>query len=141
MQKINSHSELKASILLLEQNQAEEFRMLREQFHLTTESLKPINIIKSTFGQISGSEDSKQGLVSTSVGLTAGYFSKMLFERASYNPFRKVLGTALLVGVTNVIAKNPGIVNSLGQMAIGFVRRRINARKLNASNKPNTLEI
>ncbi|MBK6998136.1 MAG: hypothetical protein IPH31_25875 [Lewinellaceae bacterium] len=115
--------------------------MLREQFHLTTESLKPINIIKSTFGQTSGSEDSKQGLVSTSVGLTAGYFSKMLFERASNNPFRKVLGTALLVGVTNVIAKNPGIVNSLGQMVVGFVRRRINARKLNASNKPNTLEI
>ena len=138
MQNVNSASELKDSILFLESRQAEEGKILKEQFNLTAESLNPINLIKNSFKEVVGSEDTKGNILNTSVGLTAGYLSKMLFERISNNPFKRLLGTALLFGVTNIIAKNPGIIKSVGRTIFSAIRRKPGVRKTEISNEGNT---
>jgi len=122
MQKINTVSDLKGAILLLEAKQAEEAQLLKAQFHLTTESVKPINLIKSAFKQVTGLEETKGDIVSSSVGLATGFFSKMLFERFSHNPVKKLIGTALLLGVNNVIAKNPGAIRAVGNFIFSKIR-------------------
>jgi len=122
MQKINSEATLKAAIVQLERKRAEEEKMLREQFHLACESMKPINLIKSTFKEAvaSGKEamaspDIKDNIVNTSVGLAAGYVSKLLFVNVSRSPLRKLIGIALQFGITKLVAENPEAVKSMGK--------------------------
>lgn len=115
MQQINSATNLREAILELEKQQTGEGKILKEQFYLAYESVKPINLIKSTFKEVSASQDLKDNLLNTTVGITAGYLSKKLFEGVSNNPLRKLLGTALMFGITNAVAKNPETVKAVAR--------------------------
>ncbi len=95
--------------------QAEEAKLLKEQFHLVYESIQPINIIKKTFKEAVKSEELRENILNTSVGLVVGYFSKTLFENRKISPLKKLLGAAILFGMTQVIAKNPETVKSIGR--------------------------
>jgi hypothetical protein len=117
--KINSEIALSAVIVELEAKQIAEGKLLKEQFQLTYESLKPVNLIKSTFQEVVASQDLKDNLLNTSIGLTAGYLSKVLFEGTTHNPVKKLLGSALMFGITNAVAKNPEAIKSL---AAGFFK-------------------
>ena len=55
MQKITPTDELKNAIQLLEVEQAAKWQLLKEQFHLSFESLKPLNIFKSTLNEVASS--------------------------------------------------------------------------------------
>lgn len=48
MKKKNETDTLNQTIISLQNKQAQELKSLKEQFHLTYESLKPINLIKNT---------------------------------------------------------------------------------------------
>jgi hypothetical protein len=122
MQKMNSAIDIKDLILQLETQQSTELKTLRAQMHLTYESIKPINLVRNTFKEVVASEELTDNIVNTSVGLAAGYVSKTLFEKASHSPFRKLLGTALLFGVTNLVAKNPHTVKSIGTDFLNIVK-------------------
>ncbi len=124
MQKINSATGLRDAILQLESKQAEEAKMLKKQFHLVYESIKPVNLIKNAFKEVAQSQDLKKNILNTSVGLAAGYVSKKLFERSSNNPVKKLLGSVLMFGVTNIVAKNTEPVKSLMKKFLEIVRSK-----------------
>jgi len=124
MQRITSESSLREAILLLKSKQADEEKLLKEQFLLTVNSIKPLNLIKGFFKDASGSQDIKDNLVSTSVGLTAGYVSKLLFQGMTKNPVKKLLGTAIMFGITNIIAKNPEAIKSIGKRFFKLFRKK-----------------
>jgi hypothetical protein len=124
MQKINSESSLKAEILRLEIRQAEEGQLLKEYFLITYESIKPVNLILSTFKEIATSRELKDNFLSTSVGLATGYVSKLLLERGTRNPVKKILGNALMFGIVNLFAKNPETVKSLGMGLLKIIGRK-----------------
>ena len=113
MGKIKSMSDLEDTIQMLERKRDEEVEMMRDVFYLTYESLKPINIIKNLFKESVTPVTVKDNLVNTSVGLGFGYLSKILFQSVVKLPFKKFLGSALMLSVENLIAKNPEVVGSL----------------------------
>ena len=115
MQKKNVETELTAAILELENRQKEEGIMLKEQFHEVYESVKPINLIKSTFKEAVASQDLREDIVNLSIGLVAGYVTKKLFQGVSDSPTKKLLGTVLQFGITTLIANNPEAIKSLGK--------------------------
>jgi hypothetical protein len=115
MEKIGSEIALRAAIQELENKRTEEGRMLKQQYLQAYESMKPINLVKSTFREITASPELKDELFSTSVGLAAGYLSKALFQGASHSPVRKLLGTVLMFGVTNAVARHPEVIKSVGK--------------------------
>jgi hypothetical protein len=115
MQNITTSKELKEAIILLEEQQAVQGLVLKEQFSTVLESLKPINLIKSTFSQLKSSPDFFDGMLSTTVGLAAGYLSKKTLVGSSANVIRKLLGTLMQFGITTMIAKNPEAVKLVGQ--------------------------
>lgn len=119
MEKIYSETDLNFAILLLENKQAAEEIMLKEQFHLTYESIKPINIVKNIFKKATESQEIKENILNTSVGLTAGYLSKILFERVANSPLKKLVGSAVMFSVKNAVANNPEVVKLL---ANGFLK-------------------
>lgn len=120
MQGTNTEVDLQALIAELELKQADEALQMKRQFHLTYESLKPVNLIISTLKEAGESKELKNNLVNTSIGLAAGYISKTILERTLHSPGSKLLGTALLFGITNVVAKNPEKVKAISIIAIRF---------------------
>ncbi len=124
MQRINSETNLKDEILMLENRQAHEALLLKQEFQEAYESVKPINLIKNTFAQAVTSPELKDNILKVSVGMAAGYLTKMLFVSVSKNPFKKLIGTALLVGITNVVARNPETIKAVGLGVLKMLRRR-----------------
>ncbi|MDT8412265.1 MAG: hypothetical protein RQ875_07385 [Vicingaceae bacterium] len=106
MGTITTITELNAAILLLENKQTQEAILLKEQFNLTYESIKPINFIRSTFKELVTAPDFKEDLLNTSISLAAGYFSKKLAVGSTNNPLKQILGSFLQMGVTSVVSKN-----------------------------------
>jgi hypothetical protein len=121
MEKINSTALLKAAIVALETQQNNEGKILKEQYMAAYESIKPVNLIKNTFREVTASPDLKDELFNTSIGLAAGYLSKMLFQGASHSPVRKLFGTVLMFGITNAVAKHPEVIKAAGKGLLKIV--------------------
>lgn len=136
MQKINSETSLREAIIQMENRQAFEGKLLRDDFHLAYESVKPINLIKNTLKEAVHSQDLKDNIINTSLGLTAGYLSRMLFVGASAGPVKKILGAALLFGITNLVAKNPEVIKSVGRGILNLIRSKSGAKKNGTDTHP-----
>jgi len=123
MEKQNAISSLKESIRLLEIKQAEEGAILKEQFAVTIESLKPINLLKTTIKEMTNSVDLKSNLSETVISIVAGYLTKKMMVNSKSGPFMKILGAVLQFGVTSVIAQNAdNIRDFLNRMIDRFLR-------------------
>jgi len=125
MQKINSGADLREAILQLESRRDEQQKILKAQLHLVYESIKPLNFIKSTFKEAAASEDLKDDILNTTLGLATGYVSKILFVGVSHSPLRKLLGTVLMFGVTNVVTKHPEAIKSLGKGVFKIIQGKM----------------
>lgn len=112
MENIYSRIELKKMILLLEQQQTEEELLLKEQLLLVAEGLKPANIIKSTFLDLSKSHDMKDSLINSSLGIAAGYVSKKVVFGAHPSPLKQALAMLLQIGISSMVASNSENIKS-----------------------------
>ena len=125
MEKIDSASELRGAILKLENERVEEGQKVKEQFHLAYESVMPSNLIKSAIKEVTSSQDIKDQLLTTAVGLTAGYVSKKIFEGVTSGPFKRMLGTAIMFSVTNIAERNPEAIKALGKGILKIIGEKI----------------
>jgi len=114
MQKITNATELKLAIQSMEVEQAESVQLLKAQFRLTYESLKPVNLIRTTLKDISSEPALIGSLIGTTIGMAGGYISKKIVVGASHNIFRKIFGSLLQFGVADVVARNPDALKSAG---------------------------
>ena len=73
MQNINYTEELKKSIELLEDEQNLNRCLLKQQFYITYESFKPVNLLKNTLNEVISSPNLIDNIISTLVGLSTGY--------------------------------------------------------------------
>ena len=124
METIHSIAGLKNAILLLEAEQTVKGIVLKEQFKLTYESLKPINILKNTLKEVSSSPLLIDNILGSVVGLATGYLSKKIVVGASGNIFRNILGSILQFGVTNVVSRHPEGIKSIGQSIFQLLFRK-----------------
>jgi len=124
MENITSTAELKKAIQLLEIEQAINGQLLKEQFNLTFESLKPINMLKSTLKDVASSPYLIDNILGNAIGLATGYFSKKIFIGASGNIIRKLFGSILQFGITNVVSQHPDGIISLGQFIFQHIFRK-----------------
>ncbi len=130
--KIGSLTDLRDAIHQLEIEQDKDGRLLKQQFEITYESIKPVNLIKSTFKDVVSSDDLKNDFLNTGVGFAAGFVSKMLFVGFSKSPIRKLIGTALMFGVTNLVAKRGDFISKVSRKLLKSVHERI----AHAAQKP-----
>jgi hypothetical protein len=107
MEPITTQHELRAAILRLEVQKSDEGKALKEQFQTVYNSVKPANMIISTIKDLGESSIMKDGLLNTSVGFGTGYISKMLFKGIVNSPLKKLVGSVLMFGITNLVTKNP----------------------------------
>lgn len=111
MQKRDAIQMLKELILRQEASCLVESILLKEQFRIVVESLKPVNLIKNVFA----STDLKNSVVDNAIGMTSGYVVRKAIVRTSKNLFLKLLGTIVGIGVSKVVSKNPAGIKSVGK--------------------------
>lgn len=121
METISSAASLRNAIQLLEAEQTTRGILLKEQFLLTYESLKPVNILKNTLKEVTSSPNLINNIIGTTVGLATGYLSKKIVVGTSGNILRNLLGTVLQFGVTNVVSQHPDEIKSAGQSIFQFL--------------------
>jgi hypothetical protein len=114
MQKITSVAELKNAILILETEQIEKGKALKEQVHIVYEGLRPVNLIKNALKELVSSSFQVENISGTAAGIFSGYLMKKLFVGKSDSPFRKLLGLAFQYGITNLMAQNSAAIKSAG---------------------------
>jgi hypothetical protein len=124
MQNITSSAGLKDAIKLLEAEQEIKAQLLKEQLYLTYESLKPVNLIRHTLKEISSSPYLIDNISGTAMGLLSGFLSRKIFVGTSGNLIRKLVGSILQFGVTNVVAQNSDVIKSVGQAILQYFFRK-----------------
>ena len=118
MGKITTTRELKASILELEQKQAGQWLLLKEEVGIVYENLKPINLIKNTLQELSSAEGLADNLVNSFAGVVTGLFTKKIVIGNSNNLFRNIFGGLVQAVVTNIIIRHPDMLKSMASRLI-----------------------
>lgn len=115
MYYINQTEALNKAIEVLQKKKDIEFELLKEQFHITYESLKPINLIKSTLADVASSPELKNNVLNNLIGLTTGYISKKVLLGSSRNPIKILLGSLFQFAIAKVVSKHTESIKSTGE--------------------------
>ena len=115
MKTRNETEALDAAILVLKDRREQELRALKTQFHVVYEGLKPINLIKSTYEEVTTSPEIKGNIIKHILGLASGFLSKKIIVGTSHNPIKNVLGNLIQVAVGNVVSKHSDSIIAGGE--------------------------
>lgn len=131
MKTITSAAELKIAIQQLELERAIQGELLKEHFFLIVDTFTPASIIKRALNDIATSPYLIDNIIGSSMGIVTGYLSKLVTVGTSNNIFRKLLGSVLQFGVTNIVSQHPEVFKSVGQ----FLMEQIFHKKDNNTEK------
>lgn len=131
MPTITSLSELKSAIELLEQKQDEKALQLKGQFYLAYESLRPVNILKSSLHELVTSPSLTNDVLGTVIALASGFLSRKVIQGKSGNLIRKLIGSLIQLGVTNIVAQHPDIIKAIGRYFIDYLFNKQESKPVN----------
>src|SRR4051812_16457847 len=117
---------LHEEIRLLEEQQAEQLLILKEQFHITVESLKPFNLVKNTLAGLMSLPAVKTTLADNAIGMTTGYLTKLALMGVSRNPITKIAGALLQFVIGGYVSKHSDGIKSTGEY---FMKRIFKKKK------------
>lgn len=106
MRQLNNIDDLKGAIEEMEQLQQLQKYELQQQFEITKQSLKPINIIKSSFRDFKNDPQTQNALVKSAAGVGLGLLTKNLFVGKSSSIIKNLLGGVIETGVKGLSANN-----------------------------------
>ena len=101
----NETEALSEKIIELQEKRTRKLGLLKGQLHATYESLKPINLIKSTLKEVSSSPEIKSSIFGNVIGFGTGFLTKKLWVGHSHNPIKKLFGTLIQFAISNVVSK------------------------------------
>ena len=110
MTQPTAKEKLRDSIRQLEIQQAREGEELKAQFKATYESLKLVNLVKSSLKEVTESVEIKNTLFESIISVISGYVSRKLMVNKKSNPFLKIVGLVMQFGITNLVAKNAEVI-------------------------------
>jgi hypothetical protein len=93
-------------IITTKKKRAYELELVKDQLHEICESLKPFNLIKDVFNEVTNSPEVKKNLTNSAIGLGIGIFFKNLFLSKSHNFGKKILGTLIQISVAVIVSKH-----------------------------------
>jgi len=124
--EIKNSADLRAAILELEVRKQREKQQLVENFHAFTESLTPVNLIKSTFNKVRDTPGLTSTVLKASVGMGVGLLSKRLLMGKSPGFFKKIIGSAIEMGVAGLVTKKSDTIKSTGSRFLKNIFRSKN---------------
>ena len=116
MQTINSALDLKNAIKQLEGEREIQGLLLKEQFFITYENMRPVSLITNTLKNITSSN-----IFASVLGLLGGYISKKSPTDKSNNPIKRLLSNVLESGITTFIIQHPSAIKLVGGLLIQYL--------------------
>jgi len=113
------------TIRLLEEKKALQLVMLREQFYVTYQSLRPINFIKETIREITKTPEIKGSIEDNLIGFATGYLTKKVIIGKTMNPIKSMAGILFQIGVTNVVSKHSERIKMVGKQLYHILTKSI----------------
>ena len=120
---LKTSEDLNYAILQAETKQKDDYRDIKEHLSEVMEGFRVKNLIKDAISDIKGDEEITGGIINSASAVAAGYVSKKLFEGGSTNKFRKLLGTAVMFGVSRWVNGNPKIVETVTSRIGSFMKQ------------------
>jgi hypothetical protein len=120
---------LKERIAFLKDRQSQQIILLKEQAHITFESLKPINFLQDTIIDFTSQSDLKENVFNGITGVTTGFLSKKLIVGTTNSPVKKLVGTLLQIGITALVTKNSSKIKAIGEVFLKHLFNRETAIK------------
>ena len=117
---------IRIEIVALEKKQEVELLELKHQLREKYESLKPINLIKRAFSQLTSSADVKSSLVSEIAGITAGALSSKLLFGKSRNPLKVIGGLLFQFLVATYVSKQEISIDKITEKLSNFFSGKMN---------------
>jgi|688.fasta_scaffold285699_2 hypothetical protein len=103
--KFKNNHELELHIHTLKLLHDKNFSLLKEQFELTYESMKPINIIKNTISEIANNQTIKRNAIDTMVVLSTKYVIDKISRNKPHNKLIGVLASFLEFSMIKYVTK------------------------------------
>jgi hypothetical protein len=91
-----------------------------------------VNLIRHTLKEISSSPYLIENISGSAMGLLSGFLSRKIFVGSSGNLFKKLIGSVLQFGVTNIVAQNSDVIKSVGQTVLHHFFRK---KELNSGSR------
>jgi len=128
--EIKNSEDLKVAIRELEAKELRQKQQLTADFHAYKETLKPMNLLKSTFNKVKETPGITGTILKATVGLGVGILSKKLFLGKSPGILRKVVGSAVQMGLAGLVAKKTdAIKQNSGQLLKRIFSKRMSTVK------------
>lgn len=108
----------------MELKQTGEWFLLKEEFFNAAESLKPVNLIKSSFKEAIAIPDLKTNIINAAIGLTTGVLAKKVILGRTLNPLSKLAGIILEMAVATKVTKNATVFRSAGDIIMKKIFNR-----------------
>jgi len=124
MDNLDSIDKLKQAIALAEKQQAIDKDLLQEQFKITYANLSPANLIINTFNELTHSEEFKEDILDTAIGLATGYLSKKVIIGNTNNPIKNLFGVVLQMAVTNLVTNHSETIKSTIMLLINKISNK-----------------
>jgi hypothetical protein len=105
MKTINQKAQLATKIALLRNKKETDFLILKDQYHITIDSFKPINLIKNSIDDAISITNIKSSLLKGTVGFGMNYLSNNFLNPHSSNKKNTILGNVLKFVVKNFIGR------------------------------------
>lgn len=109
---------LEHSILVKELELEVESKLLKIHFLEAYESLKPINLIKTTFKQVVSSSHLKENIADGIIGMATGFVAKKIIMGKTHNPITHILGKIIEVVVANKVVNNAGEIKAIADILV-----------------------
>ena len=130
MQKITSVDGLKHAIQLLEIEQEEKGRLLKDQLIITYNSLRPVNIIRKTLKDIFSPSGMVENMSGSAIGAASGYLLKRYLIGSSESKLRKLIASIIQFGITSGAAKFSDQVVIYGKAILQTLFRKNEAKSV-----------
>jgi hypothetical protein len=138
MQNITSVTALRIAIQELETERKVKEQLLREQFYLTYESLKPLNILRNTLKNLFSSENLLENISGNAIGSFGGFILKRIFVGKSATRLKKLVGAILQFGIAKVISQNSDQIKKLGVAVLqNFFNKKEKISKKHSGSEDN----
>ena len=112
---------LKELIASKEAEHAMQETIVREQLLVTYETLKPINLLKSTIAQAVQSPEIRSNVANAILGRAAGFAVKHLIQLGTRNPLVKISASIAEMIVAGQVTQNAEEIKTIGAMVLSKI--------------------
>jgi len=134
--RIDSRKSLLEAIEKLEERQRKEILAIKTDMRDAYESLKPANVLRTLVSELFHSPEIRKDLFQSGIGVGAGYLARRLVIGKSHNPFKRLMGYLVQVGVTNIVNSNEEEIESKGKNLIQRLIKRYHHKDEVAEDEP-----